>query len=98
MDLANLIENQRSGPVPQNGLGLDWAGLGLGLGLQAVSKQWGWSFLHPAAAARGCGQRAAGSGAAANHADRPRFFPVADGGCAGLAALAFALAGDPVVV
>ena len=43
------------------------AGAGLGLGLQAVSKQRGWSFLHPAAAARGCGQRAAGCGAAANH-------------------------------
>jgi hypothetical protein len=35
--------------IPQNGLG--WAGAGLGWGLQAVAKQSGRSFLHPAAAA-----------------------------------------------
>jgi hypothetical protein len=55
--------------MPQNGLGWGWAGAGLGLGwgwaglgwgLQTAAKQSGRSFLHPAAAARGCG-------AAANH-------------------------------
>ena len=30
---------------------MGWAGLGLGWGLQAVAKQSGRSFLHPAAAA-----------------------------------------------
>ena len=47
--------------MPQNGLGWGWAGLGwagLGWGLQTAAKQSGRSFLHPAAAARGCGAAA----------------------------------------
>jgi len=38
-------------PTEWAGAGLGWAGAGLGWGLQAVAKQSGRSFLHPAAAA-----------------------------------------------
>ena len=52
--LLHIAAKPIAGLIAQNGLG--W----LGWGLQTVAKQSGWTFLHPAAAARGSGQRAVG--------------------------------------